>query len=153
MPTSSWTRRSYEAAVLLVPLDPRARGALNAQPSTALDGITLAQQELFGSPDDRLEQAAHRADIVVLLAYDLTAVDGSVVARLGRAAHRSGALLCAVVVTPDRRWSEPAAQSSAVTLREAADTVVVLGDLDPAIAFLQVVRGGSRQEVPVQAGI
>lgn len=143
MAATSWTRRSYEAAILLVPLDPQARAALNGQPAAALDGITVAPPERAGSPDGRLDQAARRADVVVLLAYDLAAVDPAVVARLDRAAHRAGASVGAVVISPDRRWSAPAAQRGAVTLREAADTVLVLGDLALAMAFVQVLRGGS----------
>jgi hypothetical protein len=152
MTAPSWTRRSYEAAVLLVPLDHRARAALNGQPVTALDGITVTPHELTGSQDGRLEQAARRSDIVVLLACDLAAVDPAVVMRLDIAAHRTGASLGAMIITPDRRWSDPAAQRGAVTLREAADTVVVLGDLGLATAFLQVLRGGSRPEAVAGAG-
>jgi hypothetical protein len=143
MAATSWSRRSYEAGVLLVPLDPQARAALNGQPAAALDGITVTPPELTGSPDGRLEQAARRADIVVLLVFDLAAVDPAVVVRLDSAAHRAGASVGAVVVSPDRRWSDPAAQRGAVTLREAADTVLVLGDLGLAMAFVQVLRGGS----------
>jgi hypothetical protein len=150
MAATSWTRRSYEAAVLLVPLDPQARVALNGQ-AAALDGITVAPRELPGSQDGRLEQAACRADVVVLLAYDLAAVDPAVVARLDSAAHRAGASVGAVVISPDRRWSDPAAQRGAVTLREASDTVLVLGDLALAMAFVQVLRGGRGPALAGQA--
>lgn len=136
------TRRSYEAAVLLVPFDGRARAALDGPAAAALDGITVAPPS-DRSPDD-LDEAASQADMVIVLSCDLSGADPAAVARLGAAARGGGATLGAIVVTPGRRWTEPAAQRGMVALREAADTVVVLGDLASAIAFVQVLRGGSR---------
>ena len=133
------TRHSYEASVFLVPLDGRARAALDAPAAGDLAGIIIA-----GPGDDRPEKSAAGADMVIMLSYDLGAVDPAVVTRLRAAARDTGAPLGTVIIAPDRRWTGPGAQHGAVILREASDTVVVLGDLAPAIAFLQVLRGGSR---------
>jgi hypothetical protein len=144
MSAPTLTRRSYEAEVLLVPLDNRARSALNGLAAEALAEITVTPPELPRTLDGRLEEAARRADIVIMLSYDLGAVDPAVVARLDKAAHGTGAPLGTVIIAPDCRWTEPSAQRGALTLRESSDTVVVLGDLAPAVAFLQVLRGGTR---------
>lgn len=138
------TRHSYEASVFLVALDGRARSALDGPAAEHLSGITIASADLPESDDGHLEKAAASADMVIMLSYDLALVDSAVVARLVSAAYAAGAPLGAVIIAPDRRWTEPEAQRGAVILREASDTVVVLGDLAPAIAFLQVLRGGSR---------
>lgn len=132
------TRHSYEATVLLAPLDGRARAALDGPAARDLAGITIAEPA-----GERLDQAVAGADMVIMLSYDLGAVDPAVVSRLGGGARDTGAPLGTIIVTPDRRWTEPDAQRGAVILREASDTVVVLGDLAPAIAFLQVLHGGS----------
>jgi hypothetical protein len=138
------TRRSYEASVFLVPLDGRARTAVSGSAAEHLSGITVTPPDLPEWDAGPLAKAVDEADMVITLSYDLGLVDPAVVARLGDAAHVAGAPLGAVIIAPDRRWTEPDAQRGAVALREASDTVVVLGDLAPAIAFLQVLRGGSR---------
>lgn len=161
----SWDRRSYEATVLLVPLDPTARGWLLRQDPAALEGITVADADLLPSHDrlrpepvpargegtavsSPLDHAVHDADVVVLLAHELTAVDGRSVVAVGDAARATGTLLGAVVVSPDARWAEPAAHHAATTIREAADNVVILKDSRFALPFLQVLRGGARDAEP-----
>lgn len=138
------SRHSYEASVLLVPLDAQARAVTGGPAAEHLDGITIAPPEFPGWDEARLARAADEADMVLTLSYDLGQVDAAMVGRLDRAAREAGAPLGAVIIAPDRRWTEAGARRGAVALREAADTVVVLGDLEPAIAFLQVLRGGSR---------
>jgi hypothetical protein len=162
MASISWTRRSYEAAVLLVPLDPTARTWLTGRGADELAGIDVADVALATSAassrsavaDDGavavsgpLEHAVHAADVVVLLAHDLAGADGDVVVRIGDTARATGTLLGAVVVSPGARWSGPAAERSAATLREAADSVVVLTDPRLVLSFLQVLRGGDRDDV------
>ena len=166
----SWTRRSYEAAVLLIPLDPRARAVLGECGEEALDGIRIADEELLAAQDEalinveafttvatgspgehgaassRLEVAVHNADIVVVLTHDLAAVDVAAVTRIGDAARSNGRLLGAVVVSPDLRWHDDAAHRAAFALREAADNVAVLSGMSLALAFFQVLRGGAREE-------
>jgi hypothetical protein len=137
------TRHSYEATVLLVPLDGQARTALAGAAAEHLEGIAVAP-DLPDWDDGQLRRAAGQADMIITLSYDLGQADAGVVSRLGRAARAAGAPLGSVIIAPDRRWTEPDARRGAVVIREAADTVVVLGDLAPAIAFLQVLRGGSR---------
>lgn len=151
------TRRSYEAAVLLVALDPTARLWLDGRDASELEGITIAGEELAArAPDPALavagptavssplELAVHAVDVVVVLTHDLARVDGDMVVRIGDAARANGILLGAVVVSPGARWTDTAAERAATTVREAADSVVVLDDTRLALPFLQVLRGGAR---------
>lgn len=149
------TRRSYEAAVLLVALDPIARCWLDGRDAAELAGITVAGADLAApapssaarepaAVSSPLEHAVHAADVVVVLTHDLAGVDGDAVIRIGDAARASGTLLGAVVVSPGARWTDPAAERSAATVREAADSVVVLDDARLALPFVQVLRGGAR---------
>lgn len=151
----SWTRRSYEATVLLIPLDREARAALGARQDTALAGITIADQNLLTEQDrtdlgqdeaasTRLELAVHEADIVIMHVHDLAEVDREAVARVGDAARPTGKLLGAVVISHDLGWRDNASNDAATTLREVADNVVVLSDVSLAVPFFQVLRGGTR---------
>lgn len=159
----SWTRRSYEAAVLLIPLDPHARAWLSACSDDDLQGIDVADERLLRAAqrpssepapeagDGRavsspLDHVVHDADVVVLLTHDLAAIDRAAVVQIGESAALSGTLLCAVVVSPGARWDEPEAHRSATTVREAADNVVILQDTRFVLGFLQVLRGGTRDE-------
>ena len=146
------TRRSYEAAVLLVALDPTARLWLAGRDACELAGIAVADGGLVArAPDPApaavsspLERAVHAVDVVVVLTHDLARVEADVVIRIGDAARANGILLGAVIVSPGARCDDPAAERSATTVREAADSVVVLDDTRLTLPFLQVLRGGAR---------
>lgn len=142
MSSASCTRRSYQADVLLVPLEPRSRAAVQGPaPLDALDGITIAGTDTpVGDTGPR--GATSRPDVVVMLTHDLAAVDPGLVTRVGTSARASGALVGAIVISPDRSWHGPEARRTAAELRAAADTVVVLTDMSPAAALLSVLRGG-----------
>jgi hypothetical protein len=161
MAVISWPRRSYEAGVLLIPLDPDARVWLDARGAGELDGIAIADERLLAAQQrykpepvpatgagravsSPLEHAIHDADVVVLLTHDLARIDRRAVAEIGDTARSSGKLLGAVVVSPGARWEEPEAHRSATTIREAVDNVVILEDDGFVLAFLQVLRGGTQ---------
>ncbi|MDQ0383033.1 hypothetical protein [Amycolatopsis thermophila] len=163
----SWTRRSYEARVLLIPLDPGARAWVGARAGRALEGITIAddgllpaQQRFAPEPvpctgegravSSPLEHAMHDADVVVLFTRDLAAADRDAVAQIGDAARLSGQLLGAVIISPGARWEDPDAHRAVAAIRESADNVVILKDDGFVLAFLQVLRGGTRE--PAGAG-
>ncbi|MFI8992962.1 hypothetical protein [Streptomyces sp. NPDC053542] len=139
MSTHSWTRRSYEADVLLVPLDPTARAAVTALPDE-LPGITVPG----ASPLVDSRQHVEHADVITLLIHDLAAIDHDAVVRLGEAARATGTLLGAVVVTPDLGWSGADEDAAAAVVRDHADTVVIVPDMPPVLHLLQVLRGGTR---------
>lgn len=164
----SWTRRSYEATVLLIPLDSAARSWLGARSGADLEGITVAGEELLDAhtrfrPEpvpatgegravsSPIDHAVHDADVLVMLTHDLTAVDRDAVVQISDAARLSGTLLGAVVISPGARWDQPAAHQAATTIREAADNVVILKDPRFLLAFLQVLRGGARDGSPAGA--
>lgn len=163
----SWTRRSYEATVLLIPLDGAARAWLDAHgdgDDDDLTGIRVAGTDLLAvrprpepvpaagegrAVSSPLEHAVHEADVVVMFTRRLAEVDGAEVVRIGDAARMSGKLLGAVIVSPGARWETPEAHRSATVLREAADNVVILKDDRFVLSFLQVLRGGPREPAPV----
>ncbi|MFD7444424.1 hypothetical protein [Streptomyces sp. NPDC059909] len=140
MPSHSWTRRSYVADVLVVPLDPTALEDLAAR-RDSLTGVTVADSDEL---DDGLREAVERADAITLVTCDLSLVDHAAVAALGEAARAAGILLGAVVVAPGLSWSSGDEHESAAVLREYVDTIAVLRDLPPVLHFLQVLRGGTR---------
>ncbi|MFF1737488.1 hypothetical protein [Streptomyces sp. NPDC058247] len=140
MPSHSWTRRSYVADVLVVPLDPTAREDLAAR-RDALNGVTVADSDQL---DDGLHKAVEQADAITLVTCDLSLVDHAAVAALGEAARAAGIPLGAVVVAPGLSWSSDDEYASAAVLREYADTIAVLRNLPPVLHFLQVLRGGTR---------
>jgi len=163
----SWTRRSYEATVLLVPLDASARD-WTLEHEGDLAGITVADRDLLAAHrrfhpqpvpasgegaavSSPLDHAVHEADVVVVLTHDMTNANGSTIVEIADAARSTGKLLGAVVVSPDARWAQPAAHRTATTLREAADNVIILKDSRLVPAFLQVLRGGARDEQPAGA--
>jgi hypothetical protein len=121
----AWPRKSYEARVLVVPLDETSRVAL---PDGVDDGLTVQD-----------------ADMVVLLAHDLGVVDDSAVIEICDAARARGRLIAAVIVDAELSWRGEAARRSAVVIREAVDSVVVLRDIKLAGAFIDVLRGGDRE--------
>ncbi|MFI5610256.1 hypothetical protein [Amycolatopsis sp. NPDC051903] len=160
----SWPRRSYEAGVLLIPLDDDARAWATARTGRELAGITAADAFLLSAQESfepeplpvtgeghavssPVERAVHEADVVVLFAHDLAAVDRGAVGAIGDAARLAGKLLGAIVVSPGARWAEPAAHRAVTAIREAADNVVILKDDTFVTAFLQVLRGGARDTV------
>ncbi|MER7868007.1 hypothetical protein ACWDTQ_01070 [Streptomyces cellulosae] len=137
MPPASRSHRSYQADVLLVPLEPRSRTAVTSPaPHDALDGITVS------GTDTPLGGTDSRPDVVVMLTHDLAAVEAGLATRVGASARASGALVGAIVISPDRGWHGSEARSAAAELRAAADTVVVLSGMSPAVALLRVLRGG-----------
>lgn len=159
----SWPRRSYEATVLLVPLESEARAWIAARDEDDLEGIIIAdrglldeQAQLQSEPvpetgegravSSPLDHAVHDVDVVVLFTRDLAAVARDAVVHVGDTARSSGTLLGAVAVSPNARWDQPAEMATAAVVREAADNVVILRDDRFVLAFLQVLRGGARDE-------
>ncbi|ASR36563.1 hypothetical protein BAY61_17905 [Prauserella marina] len=157
----SWTRRSYEAGVLLIPLEREARSWTGAH-ADALAGITVAGEALLPAQrrfepepvpesgegravSSPLDHAMHGADVVVLFTLDLGAVDREAVTQLGDAARLSGTLLGTIVVSPGARWERPDAHGAMTSIREAADNVVILKDDGFVLAFLHVLRGGPQE--------
>lgn len=161
----SWSRRSYEAGVLLIPLDDDARAWAVSRAADGLAGIAIADDLLLPAQQcfepeplpaagegravsSPVEEAVHEADVIVLLAHELTAVDRVAVTEVGDAARAAGKLLGAVIVSPGARWEDPAAHLAVTAVRESADNVVILKDDAFVTAFLQVLRGGAREDVP-----
>jgi hypothetical protein len=164
-------RRSYEARVLLIPLGPSglhtaeemARGGLDGLVMAMVDpsvsqpngqGVVTASRPLGAhgwrepSPGEPLHHLVFDADIVVLLASDLSDVSAALCEEAAAMATQSGALTAAVVVG-SADWDTPAGSSGMVALRQSVDMLVVVKGLQLAAPFLDVLRGGARPEVVV----
>ncbi|GAB3004238.1 hypothetical protein LWP59_25690 [Amycolatopsis acidiphila] len=135
MASWAWPRSSYEATVLLVPLDDES----------TRDAVGLEGVRVFGPEDGEPGPAVHTADMVVLLTCDLSVVDTELVVAVCDAARMEGRLIGAVIVDPALGWHTDAARRAAVVVRESVDTVLVLREMSTARAFIDVLRGGDRE--------
>lgn len=152
-------RRSYEARVLLVPLGSSADRLATAMAEQGLDGIETLADRGAGNyaihplgahgwnpevdvVDSALDIVA-AADMVVLLASDLSEVEPSVCAEVAWAAQDSGVLIAALVVGSEH-WDTPSGNTAMASLREAVDMLVIVRSLRMATPFLDVLRGGRR---------
>lgn len=161
-PATVPTRRSYEAAILLVVLDDRARAVLARRPSSDLEavdvlddltGLVGALDGADGSdrpgPSSALETRVHAADMVVLLVGDLAAADTDAALAVCDTARAVGRPCVVVGLDHDAPTRpSPDADRAAVLLREAVDTLVAVRDPDLALGFVDVLRGGSRDGAP-----
>jgi hypothetical protein len=166
----NWTRRSYEAHVLLLPLGAGAAAAQNAFVTRGLEGVMtvrgvtrstgaddaevrLASVPLVGhgwrpaAEDLSVADLVDDADMVVLMATDLAEVPAALCATVSDAARAGGALIAALVVG-SRNWDTPHGSSAMAALREAADMLVVVRGAELASSFLDVLRGGAREPAP-----
>ncbi|NMH97452.1 hypothetical protein [Pseudonocardia acidicola] len=132
------TRRSYEARVVLAPLGASGSGVARGSAELGLEGVATYQGA--GGNGHGLEATAAGADVVVLLAADLTEVDAAYVDRIGTVARLAGCLVAAVVVDDGHG---PLTGPGMTSLREAVDMLVVVRSVRLAASFLDVVRGGS----------
>lgn len=158
-------RRSYEARVLVVPLDSEARELVT---TLAADGVTGVQ--VLTMPDPRSAETtplgsdawvppspagtaeiAAGADMVVLLGVDLAGVPEGLVHDVSAAAREHGDLIAAVLVAP-QNWEDPRGASAMVTLRQEVDMLISVRGTSLVAALLDVLRGGARNTDPQTLG-
>lgn len=152
-------RRSYEARILIVPLGPGGTEITQDLSSLGVDGIQVLTEitpiEALTSPlgegawapprPASIGQLTESADMVVLVGSNLTEVPQPVVKEVCEAARQGGALVAAVLVSP-QHWDQPAGASAMVTLRNEVDMLVQVRGLKLLVALLDVLRGGARAE-------
>lgn len=173
------TRRSYEAHVLLVPLGAGAVRLQDAFTARGIEGVMTtttargsndpAAEEGSGGaggaglrsvplgghgwrpPSDHRDCAAlvRDADMVVLLATDLTEVPTALCTAAADAARAEGALIAALLVGTGT-WDTPRGNTAMAALREAADMLVSVRGPELAAPFLDVLRGGARESAGVR---
>lgn len=158
-------RRSYEARVLLVPLGRQAGTLAGAMARSGLDGVMVMSTEPGHAGPSYLTRplagngwptaaastelsAVQDADMTVMVAADLAEVDQQLAQVVAQTAGLNGTLVAALVVGRETPAS-PEAESAMVTLREAVDMVVIVRSLRLATPFIDVLRGGARQPLPV----
>jgi hypothetical protein len=140
--TWAWQRKPYEARVLLVPLGASGARTVEQFGADGLDGVAVLDP---ARANDRVE-AVRDADMVVLVIGDLADVDADVPGVMGSIVREQGKVLAALVIDGDGNWNTPRGRHAALEVREAADMVVVSRDLDLASAFVDVLRGGDREQ-------
>jgi hypothetical protein len=155
-------RRSYEACVLLVPLDERAIWLTREMASSGLDGVMtmrgrgngyqlapLASESWFPAGTTDTLDVVVEADITVLVVGELGQVDAALCRAVASEAEAAGTLLAALVIG-QAQIDDPSADEAMVTLRQAVDMLVVVRSLRLATPFIDVLRGGPRE--PALAG-
>ncbi|WP_375002756.1 hypothetical protein [Aeromicrobium sp. CTD01-1L150] len=151
-------RKSYEARVLVVPLGSDALELAESLGDLGVDGVQvlshpdaeLASTEVLGqdgweppSPANT-SQVTQSADMIVLLATDMSAVAEATVREVCAAAREGGDLIAAVLVSP-QHWEEPSGASAMVTLRQEVDMLISVRGPRLVAALLDVLRGGARE--------
>jgi hypothetical protein len=152
-------RRSYEARVLVVPLGPGSLKLADDLTHLGVEGVqVLVQPDPVAALTKPLGERAwdppspagtttvtEAADMVVLIATDLTEVAQDVVREVCAAGRDGGDLIAAVLVDPER-WKEPHGAAAMVTLRQEVDMLVSVRGPKLLAALLDVLRGGARAE-------
>ena len=159
-------RRSYEARILVVPLDSRASDLVA---SLAADGVGGVQ--VLTAPDERAAETTPlgrdawipprpagtaeitaSADMVVLVGADLASVSEILVRDVCAAGREHGDLIAAVLVSP-QNWDGPDGASAMVTLRQEVDMLISVRQTSLVSALLDVLRGGARGTAPRRAEV
>jgi hypothetical protein len=156
-------RRSYEARVLVVPLGPGSAaltddlvdlGVAGVQVLTGSDPAAVLAQPLTKPLGEgawvppaqaSAGQVAAAADMIVLVATDLTEVPEETVREVCAAAREGGDLIAAVLVSPEH-WQDPVGASAMITLRQEVDMLVSVRGPQLLAALLDVLRGGARPQ-------
>lgn len=165
-PVQNPLRQSYEARVLVVPLEDLATPMVLSLGGEGVEGVRAltgpddheAVTEALGSqawqppaPASTAE-LARSADIVVLVGTDLATISEALVREVCGAARTDGDLVAAVLVAP-QHWEEPAGATAMVTLRQEVDMLISVRSTTLVAALLDVLRGGPRDpELAALAG-
>ena len=159
-------RRSYEARVLVVPLGADSAEMLVGLGDLGVDGVLIlshldpeaAETQVLGNegwdaphPAGTVE-ITRSADMVVLLATDMSDVSDAAVREVCEAAREGGDLVAAVLVAP-RHWDEPDGAKAMVTLRQEVDMLISVRGPRLFAALLDVLRGGPREPLDLNSGI
>lgn len=151
----SWPRQSYEANVLVVPLEDDVARTLATLPPEHLRDVRVFDSAVASPsrpaagldqpvPTSAVEAAVHDADVVLLITESLAAADTELVVEVADAARASGRLIGAAVISESASWSGSTASAAAVVLRESVDNLVVIREMSMATSFIDVLRGGER---------
>jgi hypothetical protein len=154
--TSTPTRLSYEARILVVPLGASGDDLVQAMAAGGLTNMRIvadAGQSAASVRDIRaavgseitetVGDLAASADMMILLGSDLTQVPSAFVATLANAARASGVLLAGVLVD-QQNWESARGAYALTVLRRELDMLVSVRDVGLATAFIDVLKGGRR---------
>jgi hypothetical protein len=160
--TSTPTRLSYEARILVVPLGASGDALVRSAAAGNLTNIRIVADAGQSAASVRDIQAAAgtnitetvadlaaSADMMILLGSDLTQVPSVFVATVAKAARANGVLLAGVLVD-QQNWDSARGAYSLTVLRRELDMLVSVREAGLAAAFIDVLKGGRRK--PFTAG-
>ncbi|MGO4856867.1 hypothetical protein [Arthrobacter sp. 2MCAF14] len=161
--TSTPTRLSYQARILVVPLGASGNALVQSMAAGGLTNMRIvadAGQSAASVRDIRaavgseitetVADLAASADMMVLLGSDLTQVPSAFVATLAKAARANGLLLAGVLVD-QQNWESARGAYALTVLRRELDMLVFVREVGLATAFIDVLKGGRRKPVAVDA--
>jgi hypothetical protein len=155
--TSTPTRLSYEARILVVPLGASGDALVQSMAGSGLTNVRIVMdagrsaafvRDIHAAAGTAITETvadlASSADMMILLGSELLEVPGDFVATVARAARANGVLLAGVLVDQQNWECAQGAQSMAV-LRRELDMLVSVRDVSLATAFIDVLKGGRRK--------
>lgn len=155
--TSTPTRLSYEARILVVPLGASGDDLVQTMAAGGLTNMRIvadAGQSAASVRDIRaavgteitetVADLAASADMMILLGSDLTQLPSAFVATLAKAARANGVLLAGVLVD-QQNWESARGAYALTVLRRELDMLVSVRDVGLATAFIDVLKGGRRK--------
>jgi hypothetical protein len=155
--TSTPTRHSYQARILVVPLGASGNALVQSMAGSGLSNVRIvmdAGQSAVSVRDiqaavgteiaETVADLASSADMMILLGSELLEVPRDFVATAAGAARANGVLLAGVLVDQQNWESAQGAESMAV-LRRELDMLVSVRDISLATAFIDVLKGGRRK--------
>jgi hypothetical protein len=160
--TSTPTRLSYEARILVAPLGASGNALVQTMAAGSLTNIRIVAdagqsaasvRDIHGAVGTEFTETvadlAASADMMILLGSDLTEVPSAFVATVARAARANGVLLAGVLVD-QQNWESARGAYAMAVLRRELDMLVSVREIGLATAFIDVLKGGHRK--PADAG-
>jgi hypothetical protein len=157
--TSTPTRLSYEARILVVPLGASGDALVRSLAAANLTNIRIVTDAGQSAASVRDIQAAagtditetvadlaSSADMMILLGSDLTQVPSAFVTTVAKAARANGVLLAGVLVD-QQNWKSARGAYAVTVLRRELDMLVSVREAGLAAAFIDVLKGGRRKAV------
>ena len=155
--TSTPTRLSYQARILVVPLGASGNALVQSMAGNGLTNVRIVTdagqsavcvrdiQAVIGAEiTETAADLAASADMMILLGSELLEVPADFVATAAGAARANGVLLAGVLVD-QQNWESAQGAESVAVLRRELDMLVSVRDVSLATAFIDVLKGGRRQ--------
>ncbi len=101
--------------------------------------------DAHGSTTQTIDDLVVDSDMIILVGSDLPEVPLAFVSVIADAARKSGNLLAGVLVD-QKGWESPQGAKALALLRTELDMLVSVNQVAPATGFVDVLKGGRREE-------